>query len=51
MNYGKDSDLFYIIIEGEVILRAPYPFILENEHFTPIGLLMILIEHFHDVIW
>ena len=51
VNYGDHGDLFYIIFEGEVIVRVPHPFTLENEQFTPIGLLMILIEHFKDVIW
>ena len=30
-NYGDEGDLFYIIIEGEVSIKTPFPDVLEEE--------------------
>ena len=51
MSYGDEGDLYYIILEGEVVVRIPHAHFLENEHCTPVGLLMFLIEYFNDVLW
>ena len=51
MNYGDEGDLYYIILEGEVIVRIPQAHILEEEQFSPLGLLMFLIEYYNDIMW
>lgn len=50
-DYGDVGELFYIIIEGEVIIKVPSPHVLEDDFFSPEGLLVFLVEYFRDIIW
>mgnify|MGYP001626983421 CR=1 FL=1 len=49
--YDDEGNLFYIIMEGEVGVRIPGPFILEGENASPIGLFKFLTENFNDIHW
>ena len=43
--------MFYIIMEGEVIVKTPAPELIEDEHATPEGFLIYLIEYFEEIYW
>ena len=50
-DYGDEGELFYIIMEGEVIIKTPAQDYLEGEQASPEGLLIFLIEYFNVVQW
>ena len=51
-NYGEMGKLFYIILEGEVIVKTPGPHILEGEeNVNPQSVLLYLIKYFRDIDW
>ena len=50
-HYGDEGELFYIIIEGEVIIKTPSPDVLEDEQCTPEGFLIFCIEYFNEIVW
>lgn len=49
--YGDEGELFYIVMEGEVVIKTPAPDTLEDDQCTPEGLLIFLIEYFHEIQW
>ena len=50
-NYGDKGDFYYILLTGEVVVKTPSPFVLQDSQFTPIALLTFLINFFEDVMW
>lgn len=50
-HYGEEGNLFYIIMEGEVIIKTPAPENIEGEQATPEGFLIYLIEYFDEIQW
>ena len=50
-DYGDKGDLFYIIMEGEVIIKTPAMDVLEDEQATPEGLLIYIVEYFQELQW
>ena len=50
--YGEMGRLFYIILEGEVIVKTPAPHLLEGEELVnPKAVLLYLIRYFQDIDW
>ena len=44
--------LFYIILEGEVIVKTPAPHLLEGEELVnPKSILLYLIQYYQDIDW
>ena len=50
-NYGDEGDLFYIIIEGQVSIKTPFPDVLEEEQAEPYPLLVLFLTFFKDIDW
>lgn len=50
-NYGDIGDLFYIIMEGEVIIKTPSPVDLEGSHAEPLGFIAFLLGYYKDIQW
>ena len=42
-NFGDEGDTFYIILEGEVLIRSPSPVVLESANLSPWRLLMFFV--------
>ena len=49
--YGDEGNLFYIIMEGEVIVKTPSPDELDEEYVTPEGFLLYMVEYYRDIEW
>lgn len=50
--YGEMGRLFYIILEGEVIVKTPAPHLLEGEELVnPKSVLLYLIRYYQDIDW
>ena len=50
-NYGDQGDLFYIIMEGEVIVKTPAPEVIEDDQATPEAFIIYIIEYFQEIYW
>ena len=50
-HYGDEGNLFYIIMEGQVIIKTPAPETVEKEQATPEGFLIYLLEYFDEIQW
>lgn len=50
--YGEMGKLFYIILEGEVIVKTPGPHLLEgDQEVNANSVLLYLIKYFRDIDW
>ena len=50
--YGEMGKLFYIILEGEVLVKTPGPHLLEGEEeVNPKAILLYFIKYFRDIEW
>ena len=50
--YGQMGRLFYIILDGEVLVKTPGPHILEGEeNVNPKSVLLYLIKFYKDIDW
>lgn len=45
-HFGDEGEIFYIIMEGEVMIKIPGPDVLEDEQCSAEGFLIFLIEYF-----
>ena len=50
-NYGEVGELFYIIMNGEISIKTPFPEELEEDQSTPIALLTYFLTFFKDIDW
>ena len=45
------GELFYVIMEGNVVVKTPSMVTLEGEQATPQGLLIYILENFREIHW
>ena len=50
-HFGTKADLYYIILEGEVVIKTKTEHVLEGERLSPFALLIFFIEYYKDVFW
>ena len=49
--YNDIGDLFYIVMQGEVIVKTPAPHVIEEVNRTPENVLYYLIKFYKDIYW
>ena len=49
--YGEKGDLYFIILEGQVLVKTPSEHRLQGESFSALCFLVFLIEYCNDILW
>ena len=49
--FGDRGSHYYIIIEGEVLIKTPSPIELDGQKATPEGLLIFIVDYYQDIRW
>lgn len=49
--YGDFGELFYVIIDGSVVVKTPSQVTLEGDQATAAGFVIYLLENFQDIHW
>ena len=47
--FDDKGDIFYIVLEGEVIVKTPAPFVIEPENKTPEMIFLYLMRFYKDI--